>query len=380
MMARGIAAATSRALALGVAVILALTGCGTARPDSQAALPPPSMAVPLTTSLATGTARWAVVRVAASPSPFWEIVVQRPGQRSWSLVTPPGVADNGGVVVTSPGAESLTAAFRPSEDLKFTPLAVTRDAGASWSPGLLDGDLAAEPDAMAAAADGRLLALAPGGTVWLSAPGGIRWRTVARERPLKAMAGRACGLVRLTAVAFTPAGEPLLAGACARDRVAIFADRRGAWRPVGPMLPAELAGHQVEVLRMTAIGGRVLALLVAGAAHAVSVTAAWTGDGGDHWGISPPLPLRAAHVQSVALSASGAAGLVLTGGRAVVLDGPGTGWRWLPALPAGTVVLALGPAGEADALASRGARVTTWRLASGRGAWARVQALRVPPP
>ena len=60
----------------------------------------------------------------------------RPGRRTrrtWKLVTPPGVADNGGLVASADGASSLTVAVRPSQNLAFSPLAATANGGASWS-------------------------------------------------------------------------------------------------------------------------------------------------------------------------------------------------------------------------------------------------------
>ena len=87
-------------------------------------------------------------------SPGGELLgaVRRPaGPATWRLATPPGVADNGGLVVTGTGGASLLTGFVPSQDLTFSPLAATSDNGASWSPaGPVNPGLADAPDALAA--------------------------------------------------------------------------------------------------------------------------------------------------------------------------------------------------------------------------------------
>ena len=175
--------ARASALALGIAIGAGLAGCARAGPPvSRVAAATPGLAVPLSTSLPSTGATWAVVPVAARSGQFWELLVERAGSSRWSLVTPPGVADNGGLVVSPRGGHSLVAGFRPSEDMVFSPLAATTDAGVTWSPGLLDASLANVPDALAATPDGRLLALLRGGEAKLSVPGGTRWTTLASAR------------------------------------------------------------------------------------------------------------------------------------------------------------------------------------------------------
>ena len=126
--------------------------------------------------LSTATGTWAVVPMGGSPA-FWQLLRYPARGNGWSLVTPPGVADNGGLVLADLGGQSLVAGFRPSEDLAFSPLATTEDGGKTWSPGILDAGLADVPDALAAGADGHLLALLSDGRAEESAsstarPGG----------------------------------------------------------------------------------------------------------------------------------------------------------------------------------------------------------------
>ena len=77
----------------------------------------------------------------------------------WSLKTPGGVATNGALVLAGPGKQTLTAGIRPSLDLGFSPVAVTRGGRGSWSSLLPNPGFADVPDALAATAGGRLIAL-----------------------------------------------------------------------------------------------------------------------------------------------------------------------------------------------------------------------------
>ena len=88
---------------------------------------------PLTTSIATVGSTWAVVVMgdpASQSGAFWQLVTLPHGSTQWALVTPPGVADNGGLVAAAdPSAGPLLrVAFRPSQNLTFSPLASTSNA------------------------------------------------------------------------------------------------------------------------------------------------------------------------------------------------------------------------------------------------------------
>ena len=102
---------------------------------------------------------------AAQDDNFWQVFVRPTATGGWRQVTPPGVADNGGLVVASPGSGSLVTAFRPSQHLTYTPLAASTDNGANWSSaGPLNASLASAADALAAGPNGQLMALTSGGT------------------------------------------------------------------------------------------------------------------------------------------------------------------------------------------------------------------------
>jgi hypothetical protein len=373
-------AATALSLAL-------LAGCGTAAPAApgSGATAAPGGTPFLATSLVTAADSWAVVVMggsAGSHNNFWQLLVRPAASTGWKLVTPPGVADNGGLVLAATGGQSLITGFRPSQYLTYTPLTVTGDSGRAWSPaGPLNGALANVPDALAAApATGRLLALTASGTAQLAAPGYTRWSTLASQQALAATPpGRRCGLSRLTAAAFTPTGIPLLAGTCSHPgTTGIFAASNRTWRAAGPRLPAPLARQPSTIIRLTRTAHRLTALLQAGDGPAASLIAAWSADSGRRWVLSPPLPLHGATPSSTSFGPAGTAAVVLTGNRAQTLTRAGAVWRSLPALPPGTATLAPRPAGGFDALAVQRTRLTIWRLGSGAAAWHTTQVINVP--
>ena len=79
---------------------------------------------------------------------FWELLYAGPGSSHWTVVTPEGVADNGGIVAgVSP--VSADVGVLPSGLLHFSPLARSTDGGRTWNSALLPGALAARPDALA---------------------------------------------------------------------------------------------------------------------------------------------------------------------------------------------------------------------------------------
>jgi hypothetical protein len=367
--------------------VFVLAGCASQHGQTAASgpagpartTPPPSLAL----SLVSAAGTWAAVQMGGSAAQydnFWQLFVRPAGAAIWRLVTPPGMASNGGLLLASTGGRSLVTAFRPSQLITFSPLTSTSDGGAHWATGNEVAGLADVPDALAAApGNGDLIALVPG-AVERSQPGGSAWTTLAKAQAVtSSAAGRACGLSELTAVAFSPGGVPMAAGTCAKaDAAGIFALDGGHWQAVGPALPASLAGQPVTVLRMATAGGRQMALLSAGSGYAATVMAAWSAGGTGHWQLSPGLRTQGRQVLSASFGSGGAAGLVLSGGQGEVLAGPGAGWRQLPALPSGTQVLAMGADGQAEALASRGSVLTVWKTGPASAGWMKDQVINVP--
>jgi hypothetical protein len=364
-------------------------GCGSqAAPATTPALQ--VQTAPLSTSLVTPQGTWAVTVMggsAASENNFWQLFVRPAGASRWSLATPEGVADNGGLVATSgAGGSSLLVGFRPSQGLAFSPLATSIDTGRSWTPGLLDAGLADVPDAMAVAPSGQTLALLHDGGIEAAATTGAaavgQWSPLATLATLAASApGRSCGLVAVNAVSFDQSNVPMAAGSCVRRGVAgVFADTGGAWQAAGPALPAGFGGDQVQVLGLANTGGGNAALLLAGN----DLLAAWS-DGG-RWTVSAPLAAAAGdepgngpgdeqRVRAAGFGADGSLWVLLGGGRAETVSGPRASWQALPSVPTGTATLAPGSGGY-DALAVSGSRLTVWQLTG--AAWAQAQVINVP--
>jgi hypothetical protein len=370
-------------ITLALAALTAGCGAETSSGPGPAPEAPPAGASFLATSLVTPAGTWAIAVMGGSVAThnnFWQLFARPAGSTGWKLATPPGVADNGGLVATAAG-RSLITAIRPSQYLTYTPLALSRDGGQAWSPaGPLDAALANTPDALAAAPrTGRLLALLTDGTVKAAAPGYTRWTTLTTRATLAATpAGRRCGLTRLTAATFTASGTPLLAGRCARPGTAgIFATRNRTWEAAGPALPASLAGQPTRVLGLTVAGNREAALLAVGTGADTTLLGAWS-PGSSRWALSPSLPLGGSQVASVSAGPRGALGVVLNGRAGIILTGPGAAWQWLPFLPAGTQTLALGPRAQVNALAAAGTTLTDWAWTPGSAAWVKTQTLHVP--
>jgi hypothetical protein len=363
-------------------------GCGSGSPKASAArsgsatASAPAVAEPLSTSLVTAQGTWAIAVMggpAASENNFWQLFVRPAGASRWSLATPPGVADNGGLVAAGT-VKSLVIGFRPSQNLAFSPLATSTDTGKVWTPGLLDADLANDPGAIAVDASGQALALLQDGTIQTASTAAAaaagHWSELTTLPALAASApGRGCGLRGLEAVSFGVNRTPMAVGSCERPGVAgVFVDTSGTWQSAGLTLPAEYRGDRAQVLGLAADPGGNVALLLAGD----SLLAAWSN--GTHWTVSAPVggvgAVGSGSVRASGFGTGGSAWLLLSGGRAETISGPGAAWQALPAVPAGTATLAPGPGGAWDALATSGSDLTVWRLT--QGAWAQVQLIKVP--
>ena len=367
--------------ALTAAVVLAACGSSASSSassaSSSAAASASSAAVSMATSLSTPADSWAVLPMAANPA-FWQVFVRSGNSASWKLVTPPGVAANGGLVVSPGGESSLTVAFRPSQDLLFSPLAATANGGASWSAGPpLDAAVAASPDAFAASGTS-LVALLTNGAVETSANAGTTWSVLARPGAIAASAAaKGCaGDVRVTSVSFGTSGAQVLAGAtCGTGgTTALFSYSPGTgWQRES--LP--VSGQLLRLTSGTALveGKAGLTALSDGFGWYAYAPKTPTTPAG--WNASGALPVSGPVIASGTL-ALGGAWVLLPGARAATVSGPGQQWTLLPPAPAKTVVLAAGPDGATDALAVSGATLTVWQLAPKATVWSKVQTVNVP--
>ncbi len=70
---------------------------------------------------------------AAQHNDFWQLFIRPAGSTCWQLVTPPGTADNGGLVLAGGDGQPLVTGFRPSQNLTFSPPSSFPATAASWS-------------------------------------------------------------------------------------------------------------------------------------------------------------------------------------------------------------------------------------------------------
>ncbi len=355
---------------------LVVAGCGS-KPAPSASLSAVPATPPLTTSFAAaGGASWTVVEMggsAADENNFWQVFLRPTATEGWREVTPRGVADNGGLVVASPGSGSLVTAFRPSQLLTYTPLAASTDNGVNWSSaGPLDASLASAADALAAGPNGQLIALTNGGTkTELGQRLGTTWTRLATVSSLNATPpGRACGVTGLTAAAFS-GSTPMVAASCGRPgRAGIFADTAGTWHAAGPAV----SGDTVDVLALAASGSGLVALLRATAGTSASIIGAWYSGG--RWTLSSPLRIGAGKLGSTALGPDGSIGVTWNAVKGATLAGPGKAWQTLPALPKRASTLALGS--QVEVIVANGQTFRDYQLAS--GGWSLTQTLHIQVP
>lgn len=393
----GYAAARMRGVtvagALAAAVALAACSSASSSAPASSATATGAASISMATSVATSADTWAVLPMAADPA-FWEVLVRAGNSASWKLVTPPGVADNGGLVLAADGASSLSVAVRPSQDLVFSPLAATANGGTSWSAGPpLEAAVAASPDAFAAYG-AKLVALLTGGAVETSADAGATWSVIAKPGAIAASAaGQGCGgTVRVTSVSFglvtiavtsgkvaVTSTNVLAGGTCGTTGgAALFSYSPGTgWQRVS--LPA--SGQLVRLTGGMALvqGKSGLSALWRGTgwyAYAPLSSASTPQPAPTNWSTSAALPASGQVIASGTLTLGGA-WVLLSGGRAALIGGPGQQWTLLPPVPAKTTVLAAGPDGATDALAVSGTTLTVWRLAPKATVWQKAEAVTV---
>jgi len=372
-------------LATGTAV--ACAGCGSsaapAAVSSSASARAAAVSAEAAYSEATDQATWAVLPMGApsGPNEFWQLFLLAAARQKWVLDTPPDIATNGAIELAGLTGTSVVTGVRPSLYLAYSPVSRTSDAGKTWAAAPPAERLADAPDALAATPGGeRLLALDEAGVASSASSAGTVWTPLVTEHALAATAfGRACGLTRLTAVAYSPSSARLLGGDCSRPGVAgLFTRSAGAWRAAGLVAPPALASSQIQVLRLVTASAQTTALLAASTGSRTELLSAWLGADGK-WTESAPLSIGSATVRTSAFGASGALAVVLSNGHGEILSGPGGSWRQTPLVPAGrAVTIALPSGGQADALAASAGVLAVWQLTNGGTHWAMVQTLKVP--
>jgi len=334
---------------------------------------------------------WAVLPMGQLTDPsntFWQVLRAEPGSSRWSVVTPPGVADNGGLVAGASAGSALVGTL-PSGLLHFSPVSVSTNGGTSWSPVFLPGSLAARPDALAVAAGPTGGSLAVVGTRVLHAgPAFASWSTLVSLSRLT-RASRRCDADALEAVAAAPDGAPLVATGCRRaGEIGLFTRSARGWAQVGVSLPGRLASRSASVLRLETSGTQTVALVAAFRGNRLAlVTLRRSGTG--PWETSVPLAVPAGDaVRATAVGVGGTVS-VLVGSKtslAASAIAPGGAWAALPVPPVDTVALAWVTSSATsfggialDALAvvgGTGLRVYTLTPAGAK--WVPVQSAQVP--
>jgi hypothetical protein len=372
-------------LALGACIVASVAGVPFGVSPASAA---PSEGAPLSSATETATGSWVVLPMGLLSEPlntFWQVLHSGAGSSQWSVVTPEGVADNGGVVIGASPVSAIVGTL-PSQGLRFSPLAASDDGGTSWSPIFLPGALAARPDVLADAAgtSGGSLAIV-GATVLRARSGLTSWSPVVSLRRLGRASPR-CDANVLDAVAVAPTGSPLVATGCRRGGgVAVFAPSGGSWTQAGPTLPRALRGWSSSVLRLESGGTVTTALVAARRGDRRVLVALWHQAG--RWtasvalGLPPNRPLLASSV-----GASGTVAVVVgSKGTPVGYDlVPGSPWTRLPALPPATS--ALGPlttgvsqgGPSLDAFTVAGTVLGVYALTPAGTAWVKIQSTQVP--
>ena len=317
---------------------------------------------------------------------FWQLLHANVGSPHWSVVTPPGAADNGGIVADASG-DSVLVGVLPNGFLRFSPVSLSSDGGGMWGPVSLPGALAAVPNALAydAAASPSTVAVSGSTRVLSSGVGMSSWKTLVTVARLRRVAPR-CGVTKLDAVALQPSGAPLVAAACAHGGVVgLFADVADAWKPSGMVLGGALRGSSTSVIRLETEGSTVAALVSATRGSRRSLIAMWH-TAGETWKQSSPLSVGAGRsVLATAVGPDGTLAVLLATSRGEAVDDitPGGSWTQLPRPPRGAVALApaatpttLG-APAFDVFSVSGTYLRVFALTPSGATWANVQTSRV---
>jgi hypothetical protein len=368
------------------------SSCGAKPVGATTTTTTPEVRASLATSVETAAGTWAAVPMGHLDQPlntFWQLFFRPRGSAPWSdRASSLAVATNGGLILATQNGSSLAVGVLPANRLNFSPLLVTASTR-TWSTGDPISSLDPQPDALAIDGGGRALALvgAGGATRVLASPASLRnWQTLATERDLAdSAAGRACGLVAVTAVGYA-ATRPLIGASCSRaDVVGIFAHQGDTWRLAGSRLPPLAHKGRVDVLGLQPIVGGLCALIsvtVRAVDGGTSTIAACMSDSSMRWMLSRALPITQPD-STISFGPAGPLGvsvLVSSSGhptRLALLRRPGEAWSFLPTPPAGTAAVTVGQHGGVDALAENNTTFTDWRFDGASHSWTRAQVMTV---
>lgn len=373
-------------LALVAGILLTLVvAVGVVPPRSSSASEelPPS---PLATSVSIDGATFAAIPMGDLSEPlntFWQLFKLSAGSVHWTLDTPPGIADNGGLVIEGGSPSLLAVAIRPSNLLTFTAIAVL-GAHANWSNGgLIPGALVGAPTAFVGTKVASFAAVkTAGGAVVRSKNGLSSWTRIGTAAELSAVAAGTCRVRAVDALA-TNAGLPLYAGvSCsAGNRAGIFAFDGSSWRVIGPKLGRLGTGASRTVLMLSASPLGLTAIIATTSTEKIRLVVARSSNGSS-WASTPPLSLPAS-ASIASLGTTGNAGAYVVWRENGVFAAVATAnnrWSTLPRLPddALTIALPQGPSGSVDAVGGRHSTFLGWRLDRGTSRWQQTESFTVP--
>jgi hypothetical protein len=375
------------ALGLGALVGAAIptSSAGAAYGPPGAPSPNPAFAVPLAGAQTTTATTWATVVMGKNDGDFdlfWQLFALNPASSTFRLVTPPGVADNGGLIVAAdPAGKTALVGFGTSQGLQFSPLALTTSQGSAWAPGGLTHALVAAPSTVAIANDaptGALAVVGGSSQAVLESSGSLTsWKTLVTKQTLSATpAGQSCDIGSLQAVTIAAGATPVAGVSCRRpDTPGVLIDSDRQWHLADIPVPNALARDAFATLRLSPTS----ALLAGVHGATTNLVEAWSIANNRPWDLSPAISLKSASDLVASGSGPGTEQFVLlrTDGsdRAEVISGPGGSWRMLPALPRSTATIAIAPSGAVFALAVSVTRLTVYRLGT---TWNPTQHLTVP--
>ncbi|MGO8877783.1 MAG: hypothetical protein ACLQNG_18735 [Acidimicrobiales bacterium] len=382
-----------------VAVIAGTASCSnTTPPPSSRTAPTPALSAPLNNTLTTPAGTWAVLPMGILSQPlntFWELFFRSTGTSRWVLVTPPGVALNGGLTVAQATGGPLIVGIEPTNLLRYSPLAQRALAGGGWAPpGLVPGALAPTPDALASSVGSGLLAVlrgpnGAGDSVVRSSGSVLAWAALVTRQGIAASQGAtSCQVGNVTSVAFSAAGADLVGTECrAAGIVGVFAESAAGWVLVGPHLGGSMTSQPASVLRLWGDGSAGLGasgLVALSRNTSRSLVAIWQEGSSGSWRLSSPLAVAADSRIVASGDPAGGELFVLIGSSGGALDletvAPSGSWQEVSGLPAGTVDVSIGAGGVVDALTVATTIFTDWRRNATTGVWGKLQTMRVPVP
>ena len=409
----------SSALASVSALLLAACGAASGTGTHPSEVASAGAGFPIATSSGSGATSWVVVPmgdVGTLRNTFWQLFVDRNGHGLLRLATPPGVADNGGLVVSGgAGRRGLQVGVFTSQLLGFSPIAASQDGGLHWSGSVLPGELTPVPDALSAASTGPATALlgrdgarVVDGPSAAGSSASARWTTVTTLAALRHLAPPSCDLGALTAVTSTgSAGSAgtatVFGGACRHGgEVALFVNGPGGWRFAGGRLSGTAAapaatsaatstavvsvwpagnGHGSALALVLARGaaagsgsGRLVAVRLGSVLHARTTAVA-----------ALPIPAGAT-IRAIGEAPGGGAVVLVAGGspadpsheRVELLDAGTGAWQALPAPPERTLGVLAERGGAVEALVVQRSSLDVYRLAQSAARWISREVERVP--